>query len=267
MRLRFRFQGIIPALIIGLAMLATGCATTKDVAYFQTIDKELKVASNGLQDTKIQPKDLVGMLVSSTNPEAVAPFNGMLWVPNQDYMSINSTQRSYLVDNSGMVNLPVIGLVKIGGLTLREAEEVVKQKIDQYVSDKSLTVTMNLNNFRYSVIGEVHRPGQFTAENGKVNIFEALANAGDLTMYGKRDQLRILREDADGNKQIVTLDLRDPDIISSPYYYLKQGDVLYVVPNDAIASTSNISAGTTIWFSIASLGFSVINILLTVLRK
>lgn len=127
-------------------------------------------------------------------------------------------------------------------------------------------MTVSLNNFRYSVIGEVKNPGLFTATNGKVNIFEALAGAGDLTIYGKRDQVRLLREDASGNKEIVTLNLKSPDIISSPYYYLQQGDVIYVVPNDAIASSSSISSGTTIWVSIASLGFSLVNILLTVLR-
>ena len=248
------------------ALLASGCAKTKDVAYLQTVDAELRVASNGLKDPRIQPKDMIGMLVSSTNPESIAAFNGMLWSPNQDYMAISSQQRSYLVDNDGMANFPVIGLTKVGGMTLREAEKAVKAAVSRYVSDETLTVTIQLNNFHYSVIGEVRSPGQFVAANGKVNIFEALANAGDLTMYGLRDQVRLLREDEAGNKEIVTLDLRQPDIISSPYYYLQQGDVIYVVPNDAIASTSNISSGTTIWFSVASLGFSILNILLTVLR-
>ena len=266
MRFLKRVQIEAPALVFFLVLLASGCAKTKDVAYLQTVDAELRTASNGLQDPLIQPKDLVGMLVSSSDPQSVAPFNGILWMPNQDYMTINSQQRSYLVDNDGMANFPVIGLTKIGGLTIREAEKVIKEAITGYVSDPSLTVTVSLNNFHYSVIGEVKKPGQYTAANGKVNIFEAIANAGDLTMYGLRDQVRLLREDASGNKEIVTLDLKRPDIISSPYYYLKQGDVIYVVPNDAIASSANISSGTTIWVSVASLGFSLINILLTILR-
>lgn len=266
MRLRQNFQMIVMVLFVVVAFVTAGCATSKDVAYMQTVDRELRVASTGLQDARIQPKDLIGMLVSSTNPESVAPFNGMLWVPNQDYMTIQSQQRSYLVDNDGMANLPVVGLVKVGGLTVREAEAAIKSAVGKFVNDPGLTVTVSLNNFRYSVIGEVKNPGLFTAANGKVNIFEALAGAGDLTIYGKRDQVRLLREDASGNKEIVTLNLKSPDIISSPYYYLQQGDVIYVVPNDAIASSSSISSGTTIWVSIASLGFSLVNILLTVLR-
>ena len=254
------------ATVVSVLILLSGCATTKDVAFLQTVDKELRVAGQGLRDQTIAPKDLIGMLVSSFDPVSVAPFNGMLWNPNQEYVNVTSTQRSYLVDNDGNANFPVVGLVKVGGLTVREAEEALKSAISKYVNDPSLTVTMQINNYRYSVIGEVKRPGQFVAQNGKVNIFEAIANAGDMTMYGLRDQVRLLRETPDGGSQIVTLDLKDPDIISSPYYYLKQGDVIYVVPNDAIASSSNISSGTTIWVSIASLGFSLINILVTVLR-
>ena len=251
---------------VAIAALLSGCATTKDVAYLQTIDKELRVTSAGMQDPLIQPKDMLGMLVSATDPISVAPFNGMLWNPTQEYNALNTQQRSYLVDNDGMAKFPVVGLVKVGGLTLRQAEEALRAAISKYLSDPSLTVAMQFTNYRYSVIGEVKRPGLFTAPSGKVSIFEALANAGDMTVYGLRDQVRLLREDTNGNKTIVTLDLKSPDIISSPYYYLQQGDVIYVVPNDAIASSSNISSGTTIWVSVASLGFSLINILLTILR-
>lgn len=254
---------ILPAVM--LVLILTGCATTKDVAYVQTAEQEITIASRELHDAKIMPKDILTITIQANNPEAVAAFNGFSGgvLPQG---GAGTQVRKFLVDNSGSVDIPVIGLINLSNLTLRQAESKIKASLTKYVRDVT-SVNIQILNYRYSVLGEVNHSGTFTADNTKVTLFEALSNAGDMTIYGQSKTVRLMREAADGTKTVVTLNLQDPEILNSPYYYLQQGDVIYIMPNNAKASSRNVSSGTTIWFSIASLGFSVINILLTVLRK
>ena len=262
--MRFKSYLISPVFI--LVLLLTGCATTKDVAYVQTAEQEITIASKELQDAKIMPKDLLTITIQANNPEAVAAFNGIYWNPQQQYSAGAEQSRRFLVDNNGNVDLPVIGLVNLSNSTVREAEAKIKDLLSKYIKDVT-SVNVQIINYKYSVIGEVNKPGTFIADNTKVTIFEALANAGDATVYGLIDQVKLMREQADGSKKLVTINLKDTQLRSSPYYYLQQGDVIYVMPNNAKASNRNISSGTTIWVSIASLGFSLVNILVTLLKK
>lgn len=254
---------ILPVIL--LVMAVSGCSTTKDVAYVQTAENEMIIASNELHEARIMPKDIVTITIQANSPDAVAAFNGIYWSPNQQYNTIAQQIRQFLVDNDGKVDLPVIGLLDLSGLTIREAETKIKLALKKYIKEVT-SVNLQIKNYRYSVIGEVNRPGTFIAENTKVTIFEALANAGDMTIYGLNREIQLMREESDGSKRLVTLDLQDTSILSSPYYYLQQGDVIYVKPNNAKASNRNISSGTTIWVSIASLGFSLANIIVTLLR-
>lgn len=121
-------------------------------------------------------------------------------------------------------------------------------------------------NYKISVLGEVTRPGTFTVSNEKVNLFEALAMAGDMTIYGIRDDVQLVREDSDGQRHIVRLNLNDRDIIHSPYYYLQQNDVLYVTPNKTKARTSAISTSTTIWFSVVSSIVSLATLIIAIAK-
>lgn len=223
-------------------------------------------ARQQMQDMRIKPKDLLTITIQASQPELVAAFNGIYWTPNQQYQQSTYGIRTYLVDNEGLVDLPILGKVKLGAYTLREAEEVVRQALSPYLSEVP-SVNIQVKNFRYSVIGEVVRPGAFVADNGKVNIFEALAQAGDMTIYGIRDDVKLIRELTDGSQQVISLNLQDPQLLSSPYYYLQQGDVLYVLPNNAKASSRNISSGTTIWVSIVSVALTVANLMITVLKR
>lgn len=253
-------------LLVTLLLGASSCASRKDVAYVQTTEQIMTVASQGLQDAQIRPKDLLTITIESSNPEAVAAFNGIYWNPQQQYASYGQDARTFLVDNEGRVDLPVVGMTSLGGLTLREAEARIKTVLTKYVTDIS-AVNVKIRNYKYSVIGAVNRPGTFTSENTKVSIFEALANAGDMSIQGIRNEVKLMRENPDGQRQIITLDLKDPGILGSPYYYLRQGDVVYVQPNDAAAQSANIGAATGIIFSIASLSLSVANILISLLVK
>ena len=264
--LELRKVGALALSLLTIGLLFSSCATRKDVAYVQTPEQLMTVASNGLQDARIRAKDLLTITVESSNPEAVAAFNGIYWTPNQQYSTYAQQARTFLVDNEGNVELPVVGLTHLGGYTLREAETHLKGVLRKYVTDIS-SVNVKIQNYKYSVIGEVRRPGTYTSENTKVSIFEALANAGDMSIKGVRSEVKLMRESADGRREIVTLDLKDPYILSSPYYYLQQGDVVYVQPNNAAAQSANVGAATGIIFSIASLTLSVANILISILVK
>lgn len=254
----------VPLLLLCTLLLASSCATRKDVAYIQSDEAVMSLAAAEIQDAHIRPKDLLTITIESSNPEAVAAFNGIYWNPQQQYATYGQEARTFLVDNDGRVELPVVGMTDLGGLTLRQAEARIKTILKKYITDIS-AVNVRIKNYKYSVIGEVNRPGTYTSENTKVSIFEALANAGDMTMKGVRDEVKLMREENDGTQTVVTLNLMNPEILSSPYYYLRQGDVIYVMPNDAAAQSSNIGAGTSYIFSIASLVLSIANILVSIL--
>ena len=125
---------------------------------------------------------------------------------------------------------------------------------------------MRFENFAISVLGEVNSPGKFTVSNERINIFEALALARDLTIYGRRDNVMLLRELADGTKEIYTLNLNDVSVITSPYYYLQQNDIVYVTPNKAKAKNSDIGSSTSLWFSATSILISLTSLLYNILH-
>ena len=121
-------------------------------------------------------------------------------------------------------------------------------------------------NYKISVLGEVARPGTFTVGNEKVNILEALAMAGDMTVYGIRDNVKLIREDATGKREIITLNLNNADLVLSPYYYLSQNDILYVTPNKTKAKNSDIGSSTTLWFSATSILVSIASLIVNIVR-
>ena len=173
--------------------------------------------------------------------------------------------QQYLVDNDGNVEFPVLGTIHLGGLTKGEAEQYIKDKLKSQFRETPI-VTVRMINYKISVIGEVGQPGTFTITNEKVNIFEALAMAGDMTIYGIRDNVKLIREDSTGKREIITLNLNDPNILQSPHYYLQQNDILYVTPNKTKAKTSNISSSTTIWFSVVGSLVSLASLIIAITK-
>ena len=162
----------------------------------------------------------------------------------------------YLVDNEGYINFPVVGRLKVSGLTKSECENMILEKIRPYMAEtENPVVTVRMSSYSVSVIGEVARPGSFQVAREKITILEALAQAGDLTIYGVRDKVKLIREDATGKKEIHTLDLTNANIVNSPYYYLQQNDIVYVEPNM-----------TTLWFSATSILISLTSLLYNILK-
>ncbi len=243
-----------------MVLLLSSCISTKKVAYFQNRESVDIGLSKGLYDAKIMPKDILQIKVFTITPEASEPFNLLKTntTSSTSYQNDLSSVYNYLVDNSGDIYFPVVGKIHLGGLSKNEAEKLLKSKIAPFMSEKEdFLVHVRMINYKYSVIGGVNKPGMFTTQNEKVNIIEAIAQAGDLTLYGERDKVFLIRENSEGEKEFHQLNLNDANIISSPFYYLQQNDIIYVEPNKAQARSSYFSTSTGMWFSLTSALMSV----------
>lgn len=240
------------------ALLLGSCKTVQDIPYFQNASAYDGTGKGYLYDMTIMPKDELVIFVTSSNPESVAQFN------DREPRSIDEMERTtgglrlqasqsgqtrrYLVENDGTILFPVVGRIHLEGLTIPQANAAILEKISPYIKDKSDCIVNTLiGNYEISVLGEVNRPNTFTITRNKCTVLEALAMAGDMTVYGKRDNVKILREKPNGEYEIHELDLRDANILDSPYYYLRQRDVLYVEPNPVMAQNASIGRTRQLW--------------------
>ena len=255
---------------VTLLLTITSCGTSKSVAYIQNSDSINYDNSRYLYDAKIMPKDQLTITVNTVNPEASLPYNLLLqnsYTQGRNMSSGGGTLMPYLVDNDGYINFPVVGKLKVSGLTKSECENMILEKIRPYMAEtENPVVTVRMSSYSVSVIGEVARPGSFQVAREKITILEALAQAGDLTIYGVRDKVKLIREDATGKKEIHTLDLTNANIVNSPYYYLQQNDIVYVEPNKVKAQNARVGNMTTLWFSATSILISLTSLLYNILK-
>ena len=248
--------------VFAVAMIISSCSSTKNVAYFKNSDSVDFSKSQYLYDAKIMPKDQLTITVNTTDPDVSIPFNLLLqnaYTQGKTVSSGGGTVMPYLVDNEGYIKFPVLGSLKVMGLTKRQCEKLIEDKIRPYLSEsENPVVTVQMSSYSISVLGEVARPGTFMVSREEITILEALAQAGDLTIYGVRDK--------QGNKEIHTLNLNDANIVNSPYYYLQQNDVVYVEPNKVKAQNSSVGSTTTLWFSATSILISLTSLLYNILK-
>ena len=247
---------LINSLLVAATVLTvTSCSTPKNVAYIQNSDYIDYTKSEYLYDARIMPKDILTITISTVNPNS------------SGNVATSGSLQTYLVDNNGCIDFPVVGTLQVGGLTKSMCEKLIHDKIKRYMNaEENPIVTVRMSNYKISVIGEVNRPGMFTVGNEKINIFEALAQAGDLSIYGVRDRVKLIRENAKGRKEIHTINLNDANIVNSPYYYLQQNDVVYVEPNSVKAKNSAIGTSTTIWISVTGALVSLASLVVNILR-
>lgn len=230
----------ISALLVLLIMLGS-CATRDSIRYYEGIAAAVENDSVTYNPI-LKQDDLLSIIVSSPNAEATANFNvasygvGTTGNAPGTYMAA-PTYLSYLVDNEGKINFPVLGPLKVGGLTRKEAISMLNTKLKAYINDPF--VTLRILNFKISVQGEVKSPGSFPVATERVTLPEALSMAGDLTIYGRRDNILVIRE-IDGKKSYNFVDLTKADFINSPFYYLSQNDVVYVEQNKTRINSSVI---------------------------
>ena len=223
-------------LIVSTLLIFTGCTTQKKLAYFNTvtassaesINAQLK---NERADARILTDDRLSITVSALDPNAVAIYN-LPFVsfasPGSDQIYASPVLQSYLVNSQGNINFPVLGEIKLEGLTLTEAGNLIKSKLAEHVADP--IVNIRFVNFRITVLGEVLRPGQFPVTNERVTILDALGLAGDMTAYGRRDNVLLTRNN-NGKLEFARINLNSDEVFKSPYFYLQQNDVIYVEPN------------------------------------
>lgn len=254
--------------LLAVLMLAS-CNSHKKVPYLQNSAEwsETEQVVN-VYEPKIQPYDLLNILVTNPdNPSSSIAYNLVSPSDNSRTQALQTqpTLHDYLVDADGCVVMPNAGKLKIGGLTISEAEKLILEKVSAGFATAPMVVVRFVN-FKVSVLGEVTAPGTYTVKNGKINILEALALARDLTIYGQRDNVKIIREDSAGKKEIVELDLNDASILNSPYYNLQQNDVVYVTPNKSKAKNSDIGSSTSLWFSGTSIFISLVSLLYNILN-
>ena len=250
--------------------LASSCTSYHQIPYLQNIASVNDVPDSlSLFDAQIMPKDLLTITVNTSDPEAATPFNLTIQSTSSSASRQTLTQQPtlqhYLVDNQGNISFPVLGVLHLGGLTKHEAENMIREKLNPYLKEIPI-VTVRMVNYKITVLGEVANPGTFTVSNEKVNVLEALAMAGDMTIWGLRDNVKLVREKEKGEKEIVLLNLNEADIVNSPYYYLQQNDILYVSPNKTKAKNSDIGQSTSLWVSATSILVSLASLLVTIFK-
>lgn len=251
-------------LVAAVVVVLSGCSNANQVVYFQNADYTNFAASKVLVDARIMPKDVLTITVSTSDPKAAQPFNLTVSSPISSSGSLSSGGQglqNYVVDNKGCIRFPVIGERKVAGLTVRECEELLKREILPYMAaTETPIVTVKLSSYHVTVIGEVGSPGVIPVSSEKMNIVEALAEAGDLTIYGKRENIMLIREDTYGEKSIHRLDMTDANLINSPYYYLQQNDIIYVEPQKVKTYGASVNTNVTFWLSLVTSTLSVISV-------
>ncbi len=262
---------LIPFVLMTIVLLLDACSSAKQVAYFQNIDSTSLIASKGLYDARIMPKDLLTITVVTSDPSTSKPFNLSIQNTLGTDGRLGSTTGSllqYLVNNDGDIDFPVVGTVHVAGLTKDQCEDLIKSKVKPYLAEsENPVVTVSMSSYRVTVAGEVTSPKVVPVSTEKMSVLEALAQAGDLTIYGRRDNVLLIRENADGQKEAHRLNLNDANIINSPYYYVQQNDYIYVEPNSVKAKNSAIGQSTTLWFSFVSILTSVAALVVNIVRN
>lgn len=264
MRYFFLIKKTIPFFLI---ILFFSCASRKDVVYYQNIDSlSMKEKSNSYE-IKIQPDDLLYIVVSADDTEAAEQFNlNSIKLTNTGRLDLSTGQQInqlYLVNEAGYINFPVLGKMKVSGLTRSELLKTLEEKIGVYIKDPILN--LRINNFKVSVLGEVNAPGAYNIVSERLTLIEALTMAKDLTIYGKRNNILIIRE-IDGVKSYNRVDITKADFINSPFYYLGQNDVVYVEPNKNKINGAAVGPNTSVIISITSILVTLIAVTISLSR-
>lgn len=245
----------VTCLLVCVAVFFTACTSTKKILYLQDVVPLKQQEIEQKYEVIIHSDDLLAIMVNSRDPELALPFN-MPMVTYQLGSNSGGQQRvlGYLVDTNGDIDFPILGKIHVEGLTRMQLTELVKNKLIEGDLIKDPIVTVQFLNFKVSVMGEVSRPGSFTISGDRITLLEALSMAGDLTIYGRRDRVAVIREN-NGKRTILFHDLRSAEMFNSPCYYLQQNDIVYVEPNKAKSGQSGINQNNTIgvWVSVISL--------------
>lgn len=260
-------------LLSGAVSIIASCSTKtyQKINYLQDIQNDTIMKMNSNEGILVQPQDMISIVVTSRTPELSAPFN----LANVSYQAGSETGMAgagsyrimgYSVDSEGNIDFPILGKINVAGLNRWGVADKVKEKLQSSGQLKDPVVTVEFMNFKISVVGEVTSPGSYTVSGDKINILQALSLAGDLTIYGRRDNVRVVREQ-NGHRVIYVIDLRSSDLFNSPAYYLQQSDEVYVEPNRVRAGQSTINENSfrsvSFWTSISASLLTIANLIIT----
>jgi len=262
------FTLVLPVLLL----LLCSCHSRQKIVYLQQDASSALFSNDTPYETHIAPDDQLSILVTCSDLTLAVPFN--LQRPqasmnegggsnSSNYQDIETLY--YRVDAEGYILFPTIGRLKVLGMTRRQLSAYLTDYLKQqgYIQDPLVNVVFI--GAHYSVLGEVNNPGKFNMNQERVTLFDAIASAGDLTIYGERDKVRLVRPTA-GGQQVVTLNLKDPQVLSSPYYYIHNGDMIYVEPNSTRASNREVSSLQSLAISITSILITVASLIVTITR-
>lgn len=264
MMYRNLFLGLLAVLFL------TSCASYRKSVYLRH-DEVLNQAeqSGALYEYRIQPKDELVIVISTTDPASSVPFMrkiGQSKETGQNTQGMNNANLlNYLVDNNGCIDYPVLGSLQVSGLTARACEALIRKRLEAYLNEVP-NVSVRIANFRISVLGEVAHPGTYTVSDDGINIFQALAQAGDMTLFADRDDVQLLREDASGRRKVIHLDLTESGITLSPYYQLQQNDVVYVKPTKGKVRSNTLNSNSSFWMSLTGVLTSIASLIIIAIR-
>lgn len=269
--MNYRLLSIMAAAVLLLS--SCGSRTSRNINYLQEAQKDTTVAMRPEEGILVQPKDMISIVVSSRSPELSAMFNltNVSYQAGAETSSTGSYNRilGYSVDNEGNIDFPIVGKINVAGLTRWQVADKVKEELVSRNLLKDPVISVEFLNFKISVLGEVARPGTYSVTGDKITLLEALSLAGDLTIYGRRDRVSVIRE-ANGQRTVYVNDLRSMDLFTSPSYYLKQNDVVMVEPNKVRAGQSTINENslksTSFWISVGSFLVTIANLVIAVSR-
>ena len=258
-------------LLAVLAAMLASCGTPKEIVYFQDIKGETTLRAEKAEPIRLKPTDQISVIVNSRDPQVTAMFNlpyytkrlgdSQSLTANNQVLNTQGIMSGYTVDSNGYIDFPVLGKILVAGLTREEAEETIKEELLDSRQIKDPVVIIEFMNLGFSILGEVNNPGRYKIDRDRFTVLDAIGLAGDLTINGRRDNVLLVRHD--GTKDhTYTMNLMDArKLYASPAFYIQQGDVIYVTPNDKRIRESTVNANnvrsTSFWISLTSLLTSV----------
>lgn len=260
MKLKNLFIAAVTTVLLG------SCAAPKTIGYFQDLRPgETELVITAPVEITIQPKDKLSILVNSQDPRLTNLFNLPILSQQIGVENNNNQNRGlsgYTVNKNGYIDFPVLGEIKVQGMTREDVAAYIKKELVSQDLIKDPVVTVEFMNLSISVMGEVNKPGRYNIDRDHLTVLDALSMAGDLTIFGNREKVLVLRQE-NGKQRVYGVNLNSADYVySSPVYYLQQGDVIYVEPNDTRKRQSTVNGNnvrsTSFWISIASLLTSVV---------
>lgn len=256
---------------LGIMLLLGACNAQRNVLYLQDIESGTEITLPENYIIRLKPLDQITVVVNSRNPELAKPFNSStsfnaITGTNVTSVTGESSLQVLTIDERGYVTMPILGEIECAGMTRQELAAEIESRIIEggYLADPQVNV--RFAELTISILGEVNKPGRYDIKKDQISILEALALAGDMTIYGNRNDVAVVRE-RDGKSIVTKLDLRSSDIFASPCYYLEQNDLVIVSPNKYKAATSEINQNRSFWISIASTTISLATLIITIIAS